>query len=839
MRPALARRGRWRRRVSGAAATVALLGVTAWLASWGYLRASLPRLDGEVAAAGLAAPVRIERDAQGVTTVSARNRLDLAYATGYAHGQDRYFQMDLLRRVAAGELAALVGADAVPLDRRNRLHRFRARAESAYEALAASDQTLLRRYADGVNAALLATRARPFEYALLRSEPEPWRPEDTLLVVDAMYLDLQSGEIARVLARGVLRDTLPPDLLAFLTPVASEFDAPLDQAPMALPALTVPATRPDWLDPPAPRGDAGQGGAGSDGPTTRFGAWVSRTLQNGLENNAAVGSNAFAVDGAHGVDGHAMVANDMHLGLGLPNIWYRLTLVLQDADGQVSRRISGVSLPGAPLVVAGSNGDVAWGYSNSYGHYVDLVRMERDADDPNRYRGADGQWRQAQEHVEIIAVHGGPPARLTVRETPWGPLFRSGDASYAIRWVAYLPGAVDLGLMAMEQARDLPQALAVAQRAGVPTQNILVADRTGRIGWTLAGPLPATVLDPQGYPVTVAQAAAAAPDAARRLPTKDYPMVIDPKAGRLWTANSTQLGDAAMQARIGDGGADLGTRSRQIRDALLARPASRETDLLAIQLDDRARWMQPWRDLLLATLDGEAIAGHPRRAEMARLVAEWNGRADVDAVGYTLVHDFRETLYETWFGGLEARLAARTSADRLAGRMAWPLGVERASSRLEAAMRALVSDHAWVPRRYADWRAFMLAMADDAIARADASGGLAQARWGDRNRLALAHPFARLLPDSLQPWLMAPATPMPGDVRLPRVQRPAFGASERYVVSPGQETAGIMHMPGGASGHPLSPYFLAGHTAWVTGAATPFLPGKPAHRLTLKPAKQP
>ncbi|MFC4277243.1 penicillin acylase family protein [Achromobacter aloeverae] len=898
MRPVEPRRGKWRRRGLGALATVVLVGATAALAAWGYLRASLPRLDGVVAAAGLASSARIERDAQGVTTVTAANRLDLAYATGYAHGQDRFFQMDLLRRVAAGEVSALVGADAVPLDRRNRLHRFRARAEAAYAALEAGQQTLLRRYADGVNAAMRATRARPFEYALLQAQPEPWRPEDTLLVVDAMYLDLQSGEIARVLGRGMLRDSLSPDMLAFLTPAATEIDAPLDQAPMTIPALTVPAERPDWLDGSvttgrgaAPvsvakeaasaihgaverrRADAtasapapSVGGAGS-----LFGATVAQAMQAGLDNSASVGSNSFAVDGAHGAGGRAMVANDMHLGLGLPNIWYRLTLVLAGPDGQQARRLSGVSLPGAPLVVAGSNGDVAWGFTNSYGHYIDLVRVDRDPGDPRRYRGADGQWRQAEDHVETIAVRGGEPVRLDVHETPWGPLFRSGGASYAIRWVAYLPQAVDLGLMAMEQARDLTQALAVAQRAGVPAQNILVADRHGRIGWTLAGPLPASVLDPGGYPVPAAasgdpgrtsgQVADAAPKsghmvdvanvaapagpappsapALRRLAPADYPIVLDPPSGRLWTANSTQLGNAALQARIGDGGADIGTRSQQIRDDLLASPSSQEGDLLAIQLDDRASWLAPWRDLLLGTLDADATAGHPRRAEMARLVAGWNGRADADAVGYTLVRAFREALYQAWFGGLDARLAARTDADRQAGLPAWPLALGRASSRMEAVMRALARERAWVPRRYADNRAFMLAMADDVIAQADASGGLAQARWGDRNRLALAHPFARLLPPALRGWLAAPDTPMPGDQHLPRVQRPAFGASERFAVSPGQEALGILHMPGGASGHPLSPYFLAGNAAWVEGRATPFLPGKTRHRLDLKPMKQP
>jgi penicillin amidase len=283
-----------------------------------------------------------------------------------------------------------------------------------------------------------------------------------------------------------------------------------------------------------------------------------------MDSGAEVGSNAFAVAAAHGVDGAARVANDMHLGLRLPNIWYRLTLVLQ---GAAPRRISGVSLPGAPVVVAGSNGDVAWGFTNSYGHFLDLVRLQRDPRDERRYRGPSGEWETATVHDEWIQVKDGAPVRRPVLETRWGPVLTVGGDAYAVDWIAYRPGAADLGLLRMETAGDVAAALLVAQTSGIPTQNILVADRDGHIGWTLAGPLPAAAQDPGGYPVDASKAVA---DRAR-LPARDYPRVVDPPSGRLWTANNTQLGDPAVQRRIGDGGADVGLRGTQIRDALFAR----------------------------------------------------------------------------------------------------------------------------------------------------------------------------------------------------------------------------------------------------------------------------
>ncbi|GAA4325857.1 penicillin acylase family protein [Pigmentiphaga soli] len=790
--------------VAGAAAAVlAAGGVAAWL----FLRASLPQLDGERALAGLGRPAAIVRDAQGSVTVRAADRRDLAFATGFAHAQDRFFQMDLTRRAAAGELAALVGPAALPIDQRRRLHRFRARAERAYAALPAAHQALLRRYADGVNAGLAALGARPFEYALLRGSPEPWRPADTLLIIYAMYFDLQGAEIERVLSRGALRELLPPALLAALTPRASHWDAPLDGIAPAAGADAAPP-RPTWLDTPdAPR-------------PWQWDRW--RIAAAGTPPSSALGSNAWAVGAAHGADGRARIANDMHLGLRLPNIWYRLTLELPAAGG-ATRRVSGVSLPGAPVVVAGSNGNVAWGFTNSYGHFVDLVRLDVDPSDPRRYRGPDGAWQEAAESVETIAVRGAESVRLIVRDTRWGPMLQSGGRIYAVRWIAHLPDAANLALIGLETAADVPQALSVVRSAGVPTQNIMAVDRAGRIGWTLAGPLPAAALDPDGFPVEAAQAGAP----LARLPAADYPSVIDPAGGRLWTANSTQLGDPAAQRRIGDGGADVGARATQIRDALFAADRFDEPALLAIQLDDRARWIEPWRRLALDTLDAAAVDGHPQRADFRRIVAAWNGRADADGAGYTLLRAFHGALYEAWFGPLDDRLAA----------VAPGLSVRHASSRLLPVMETLLRTQSWRPAYAADWRSFVLDRIDAAIAGLTAGGArLDDARWGERNRLAMMHPLARALPAPLRRWLSAPARPMPGDINMPRVQGAAFGASERFAVAPGHEEEGIMEMPGGASGHPLSPFFLAGHDAWAGGEPAAFLPGPDAHRLALVPA---
>lgn len=795
-----------------ATAGLVVLMVMSAAGAWLYLRASLPQLDGQVRA-GTMQSATIARDAQGSVTIRAQNRADAAYATGFAHAQDRFFQMDLVRRSAAGELAALVGEAAVPMDRRVRLHRFRTRAERAYAALPPAHRTLLERYADGVNAGLASLDARPFEYVLLGAPPQPWQPVDTLLAIYAMYLDLQGGELVRTRSREALRSLLPEPVLAALIPVGSRWDAPLDRPPSSAPPEVPPApalldARPDWIDRPRP-------------PRPR-GATPAELMVDAGTPASALGSNGWAVDARRGADGRALVANDMHLGLRLPNVWYRLTLEFPSAAGQ--RRISGVSLPGAPIVVAGSNGDIAWGFTNSYGHFMDLVRLDPDPADPTRYRGPADAWEPASETMERIEVKDGPPVMLPVRETRWGPVLQTGAHAYAVRWIAHLPEAANVVLAEMENARDLGQALRVAQAAGIPTQNLVAADRGGGIGWTLAGPLPAATLDPLGFPAEPDRAGAP----LARLAPADYPAIIDPAYGRLWTANSTQLADGDAQRKIGDGGADVGARATQIRDALFAAERFNERDLLAIQLDDRAPWIAFLREQALAVLDDAAVADHPQRAAARRILQSWNGRADADSAGYALLRAYYDTLYDAWFGALDDRLAAIEPG----------LSVRRASSRLLAVMEDLVRAQAWKPAYAADWRAFMLERIDTSIAALTAGGRpLEKIRWGDRNRLAIAHPLARVLPAPVGRWLSAPRRPMPGDIHMPRVQGAAFGASERFVVSPGHEEHGVLEMPGGASGHPLSPFFLAGHSAWVAGEASPFLPGPDAHRLTLAPAE--
>lgn len=792
------------------------------LAGFAALRASLPELDGSLPAAGLGARAVIERDANGVPTVTAADRRDLAWATGFVHASDRWFQMDLTRRRAAGELAALVGPAAVALDRRVRWHRLRSRARAVLERLDPGEARLIEAYTAGANAGLAALGARPFEYYLLRAAPEPWRAEDTVLAVYAMFLQLHDARGVRDTQRGLAWRALPPSVYASLYPRGSLWDAPLVGGPVAPPPL------PEAAEFSLARGVPGSArGAGRDAVDR-----IGRDAGGVRAELPVAGSNNWAVAGRHTAGGRALLANDMHLGLAVPNVFYRARLRIAGEDGI---DLAGVTLPGAPVLVAGSNGRIAWGYTNSQGDWTDVIAL-RPGSGPGTYLTPEGE-RAYREFVERIEVRGAAPVELPVRETIWGPVLDDvalPGSELAVAWTAHRPDAIDLGLIGLERAGNVPEALAIAARTGIPPQNFTVADAAGSIGWTVIGRMPlrgdAEPRRPDDW---------SRPGRAWRgwVAPEDYPRIVDPPGGRIWTANARTV-DGEWLELIGDGDYALGARARQIRNALRELELARPADMLAIQLDDRALFFARWRRLLLALLDGDALAGRAGRTEFRALLADWIPRASVEAVGYRLVRSFRRRVLEYTFGALSAPVYAAYGEQLTL----------LASRQYEATLWRLVTERPphLLPPGHDDWRAFLLAAVDEVVAGLSAGaaepGALGSRTWGERNTARIRHPLSPALPWPVtwpMTWLAGgldmPPDPLPGDVHLPRVQTPSFGASERFAVAPGAESEGYFHMPGGQSGHPLSPWYRNGHAAWVAGRATPFLPGETRYRLALEP----
>jgi penicillin amidase len=828
---------RWLKRL---AALLLVLALAFTLLAWWLLRASLPQLDGQVVLGDLSAPVMIQRDALGVVTIDAANETDAMRALGYVHAQERYFEMDLMRRTAAGELAELFGLIALETDKKHRMHRMRARVMQNLDRIAGDKLPQLQAYTDGVHAGLSALDARPWPYLLLRAKPEPWQMADSALVGFAMYFDLQDADNTRELALVKIRPHVPPALFALLTRDGTSWDAPLFGEPRG-DAQLPGAALVDLRDLPAPPRDAVRALAAKGTP----------------------GSNNFAVSGELTTDGRAIVADDMHLGLRAPNIWFRARLRYNDRsapNGKVD--VGGFTLPGLPAVIVGSNRHVAWGFTNGYVDNVDFTtHCIAEGDDCPEF---------TVSHAERIMIRGASPYVMPVRSV--NPVVapaaresapvtqqRSEEGQWALLWSAHLSDAISFDLARLASIRWIDDAL---QRpiAGLPAQNLAIADTQGRVAWTIAGNLlerspgcdpysirslaspqppaystPASAFSdqeatrvrrqpPQPPPQALAQPIREY-ESCRAFPmaTSERPALKDPPTHRLWTANNRTLDGEALQ-KVGDGGYALGARAKQIRDDLFAKDKFTERDLLAIQLDDRAVFLERWWKLLVHQA---AMSHTPALVALSDAASDWTGRASTGSVAYRVVRAWRLAVHARIADGLTAPAQAALGKDfvmpdlpQLEG-VVWPLLRQRPQHLLS--------------RRYGSWDALLEDAAKEVHDELAAQGPLSARTWGERNTADICHPLANAIPLVGRRMLCMPADQLAGDTAMPRVQGPRFGASERMVVSPGHEEDGIVHMPGGQSGHFLSPFWGAGHDDWVHGRPTPFLPGKTKHTLRLTP----
>lgn len=791
---------RWLWRILG---SIVILLAIAVLGAWLTLRASIPMLNGQLAVAGLTTSTTIERDALGTATIKAASRGDAAFALGFVHAQERFFEMDLMRRAAAGELSELVGSAALKMDKQRRMFRMRERAQQTLVTLPANDRAVLDAYENGVNASLNALSSRPWEYWLLGSQPAPWTPTDSLLVMDAMFFDLNDSTNARELAFSKIKSALGEDLYRFLSVSGGPWDAPLLGPAMQYPPLPSAANidlrklDPKLLHIPAAH----------------------------AERKTTPGSNGFVVNGALTATHAALVANDMHLGLGVPNIWFRARIEYPNPrrDGKTVDVI-GVTLPGLPVIVAGSNRHVAWGFTNSYGDWMDWVRVKLDPNDKTRYATADG-WKALSQSEQIIKVYNSPDVRLEVRDTQWGPIIATDvdGAPLALAWTMLQPGGVNVEFAHMDTTETVDEAIEVANRAGMPAQNFMVGDHAGNIAWTIAGRIPKRIGDYD--PMLPSDWSQSDTGWDGWLAPADYPRLPNPPGQRIWTANARTLDwQSAEYAKLGDGGYSFGARARQIRDDLQAKDQFSPDDMLTIQLDDRALLLDNWRTSLVKVV--ERAGEKSPLAQTKPYLEKWAGHADPSSVAYRIVRDYRQQVLDTVLDGFAAAVRAKYPDFK---------APHLAQAEVIVDDILLHKPDNLLPPSYKDWDDLLQQCALRVVDKLAAKpGGLAKRTWGEFNETRIDHPLSGAFPGF--GWLLnMPRRQLPGDSNMPRVQGPAFGASERFAVEPGHEQYGYFHMPGGQSDNPLSPFYGAGDAAWAQGKATPFLPGATKYTLSLNP----
>jgi penicillin amidase len=763
------------------------------------VRASLPVLDGQLDVNGLHDPVTVTSDAYGIPTIAAGSREDAIRAFGYVTARDRLFQMDLLRRTGAGRLAEVLGETMRETDLRQRILGLNRTAGAIAARLPRDQREILEAYAEGVNDYVARMESPPFEFLLLGYKPDPWKIQDSLLILLGIFQMLNGTEDEERM-RTVMEQTLPSEVVAFLAPDSDPYTEALFNRKSHISVRSpIPVRALAALRRPVDRIEARR--------TTmvRFG-------------RSGLGSNGWAVHGAKTIDGRSVLANDMHLDMAVPNIWYRVQLRYEQIE------LAGVAVPGIPVVVAGTNGFVAWGVTNVEGDFLDLVRLELNPADSNEYRTSDG-WKRFTSRREVITVKGAQDSVAEVKETIWGPVSQDLllKEPVAVRWTALDPAAVDLGQLAMDRVRSVDEAVAVMNRAGGPANNVILADGDGHIAWTYTGKIPIR----RGFDGSVSVSwADGRSHWTGYVSPEALPRIVDPPSGFVASANQRML-DASYPYVVGHSFAN-GYRAFRITQRLEAMTNIREQDLFDLQLDSTSHFYEFYRQLARELLTDTVIQRKPSLAKARHAFEAWNGKADADSRGFALVVRFRHVLSRSVFAPYLSSCRERDAQFSYDGDQDTPL---------RELLTTQIPDLNPDPDHFPNWSEFLLNAVEQSARELEEkypSVSLTELTWGQLNRVKIEHPLAGTLP-GLGSILNMPNEPASGCGQCIRVMQDGLGASQRLVVSPGHQDEGILHMPGGQSGHPLSPHYRDQQHYWSEGMTLPFLAGTPVHRLTMVP----
>lgn len=763
---------------------VVVLGLAGTAVVYGVLSLSLPALDGKGHSEAINESVIISRDVLGQAVIKAQSHNDAAYGLGYAHGQDRFFQMDLLRRNAAGELSEIFGKAALALDKKMRFHQLRKRSQVILKNLPESDKQLLKSYAQGVNEGLAQIGYSSFEYLLTGAQQRPWQSEDSLLIIFSMYLDLQSATFERDQALIQIEQQYGKHMLKFLTQ-PSQYQAALDGSQLAPYSAGIPKL-----------------------PILKQQTQQSSTVQsstpamyafNSFAASQERGSNNWAVTGALTTTGSAMLSDDMHLAMAVPVIWYKAQL--NYVHNNVKTQVTGVSLPGAPAIVVGTNNHIAWGFTNGYIDTADWVALTSN----------NKTWQVDEQ----IALPNNEAETYTLTLSEYGPVKYINGQAYALSWAAHQSYAVNMQLLQLEQATEVDDALAIASDVGIPVQNLIVVDSQGSAAWKLMGGIPGRKTPSELSVKSTDYSPLWLQNEAQR------PVVKNPVSGRIWTANSRVV-SAQDNERFGNGGYSLGARATQVRDRLFEKQKFVEDDFYQLQLDNQARFLIPWHALLLKQLK----ADEGNNTAYISAVENWQQCACASSVGYTLVKHYRDEVINITFSTLQQSLSEKNGT----------LSYVRRD--LEPAVWQLINAQpsSWLNPQFSTWEQQLQGAFSQTIAKLSTQYGnnIQGWQWGKVNELVIEHPFAKQIP-ILARFLNMPKTPGFGDSYMPAVQGRSFGASQRFIVQPGHLENAILTVPGGQSGHPLSNFYRAGFNQYINAENTPLLPQALVHQIIISP----
>jgi len=757
---------------------------------WRSAAGSAAPRGGEGRVPGLGGDVQVVYDDRGVPHIFAASEDDAVRALGFVVARDRLLQLDLQTRAASGRLTELAGARALELDREpRRLGMVRAaeRKLAALDSHSAGARAIAA-YADGVNAYLAAMREEdvPLEYRLLGARPEPWRPINSVHLLNRMGWTLSYGE--GDLDRARLATLVGDEAAHALLPRDMPIQAPI--VPNG--AGGAPRFEHAVLPPPILAGDGAPAGTRPGNAARR-----PRPESGALGEGDALGSNNWAVAPSRTRAGRALLAGDPHLELTLPSIWYEAHLVV---PGKLD--VYGVTIPGAPGIVIGFNRDVAWTFTNSEADVVDFyAETVDDSARPSRYL-VDGAWRPLERRVEEYRGKAGERVAVdTVLYTHRGPLRREGDRWLSMRWTVLDPSNETDALVRAAHARNAGEWYRAMEGWVAPAQNMLVADRAGTIAVRTVGRFPLRAPGASG--AEIHDGARSASDWVGFRAAARYPQASNPAQGFLASANQQPVDPRADSAYLGASWADP-WRAIRINALLGADSAATPESMRRYQTDPGSARADLFVPAFLDAARRIGAGGDARLDEAARLLGEWSRtytRDDRRAVLFEIA--MRELLRRTW--------------DELvppgeSGRVATPPG---------AVLAALLRDSAsawWDDRRTHaretrdEVLAASLRAALDSAERRHGPPSADGWRWGAVQHANIYHLLG------LAPFSRRDLEVQGGPSTLnPVVGRGTAGASWRMVVELGPELRAWGTYPGGQSGNPASPRYADRLGRWLAG----------------------
>ena len=838
--------------------------VGVWGLYW-MARRPLPQLDGSVAVPGISSKVRVLRDEHGVPTIEAATLDDLFFAQGYVTAQDRLWQMDMMRRAAAGQLSEVIGDATVKMDREERILGLRLAAEAAEKNVSARDRAYFEAYARGVNAFLESHRDRlSLEFRLLKYTPRPWTVTDSMLVGARMVQDLNHYSYKRALEREKILAKLGPELTADLYVNSSWRDRPptdrrrMEDEPAASSGDEDDDDDDEEVEP--------QGGSRLISALT--GRQVPQDSSAALDGASPVsteafraGSNNWVVSGQHTVSGKPLLSNDMHLDHQMPNLWYEAHLLKTTAAATTTATnsgnydVAGVTLPGVPFVIVGHNQRIGWGFTNVGPTVEDDFIEEFNAQ--GQYKTPTG-WRDAEHRRETIHVKGKPDVVMDVVTTRHGPIITEllpGETRpIALRWT--LQDGEGLVFFDVNTAQNWEEFRKAFSTFGAPGQNVMYADVDGHIGYQATGRVPIRAAGDGSLPV-------AGSDDAHEwkgwIPFDEMPHVYDPPEGILATANGRIAPDGYKYSISTEWEAPW--RTDRIYRVLQSGKKFAPADMLALQMDVSSTYDRFCADKFVYAVD-HAPSASARAKQAADILRDWDGRMSADSAAPMIETKARQELARLL---LEPKLGVAASGSDLnaksavaakSGELSWK-SYRWAMSSVWLENVLSKQPARWLPPGYSDYGSLLTAAVENAVKQTAlvanqpsgsvslapvslAPADLNQWKWGKNYPVEIDHLVLSQLP--LIGRFTGPGLhPLSGSTFTVRAGARGFGSSERLTWNFANFDESTLNLVTGESGIFLSPYYMDQWAAWYGGStfAFPFSQAAAerhrAHEMTLTP----